>query len=104
MTSFRLLVVAFFIVMVVHKFLTEDAKVSLLLLLISVIVLAQSKWLLTQYMKIEAQFLANLRGHHGEKPSRQKRPMTNRFNKEKNDDKITEFAAVFAADAAGRLS
>lgn len=30
--------------------------------------------------------------------------MTNRFNKEKNDDKITEFAAVFAADAAGRLS
>lgn len=67
MTSFRLLVVAFFIVMVVHKFLTEDAKVSLLLLLISVIVLAQSKWLLTQYMKIEAQFLANLRGHHGEK-------------------------------------
>ena len=67
MTSFRLLVVAFFIVTVFHTFLTEDARISLLLLFVSVIVLAQSKWLLTQYMKIEAQFLANLRGHHQEK-------------------------------------
>jgi len=67
MTSFRLLVVAFFIVMVVHSFLTEDPKVSLALLAVSVIVLAQSKWLLTQYMKIEAQFLSNLRGQHQDK-------------------------------------
>ena len=67
MTSFRLLVVAFFIVTVFHTFLTEDARISLLLLFVSVIVLAQSKWLLTQYMKIEAQFLANLRGNHQEK-------------------------------------
>ena len=58
---------AFFIVTVFHTFLTEDARISLLLLFVSVIVLAQSKWLLTQYMKIEAQFLANLRGHHQEK-------------------------------------
>ena len=67
MTSFRLLVVAFFIVTVFHAFLTEDAKISLLLLFVSVVILAQSKWLLTQYMKIEAQFLANLRGHSSEK-------------------------------------
>ena len=67
MTSFRLLVVAFFIVTVFHTFLTEDAKISLLLLFVSVVILAQSKWLLTQYMKIEAQFLANLRGHSSEK-------------------------------------
>ncbi len=67
MTSFRLLVVAFFIVTVVHTFLTEDVRISLLLLVVSVFILAQSKWLLTQYMKIEAQFLANLRGHHQEK-------------------------------------
>lgn len=67
MTSFRLLVVAFFIVTVFHTFLTEDAKISLLLLFVSVVILAQSKWLLTQYMKIEAQFLANLRGHSFEK-------------------------------------
>ncbi len=67
MTSFRLLVVAFFIVTAVHTFLTEDVRISLLLLIVSVIFLAQSKWLLTQYMKIEAQFLANLRGHHPEK-------------------------------------
>ncbi len=67
MTSFRLLVVAFFIVTVVHTFLTEDVKISLLLLVVSVFILAQSRWLLMQYMKIEAQFLANLRGHHQEK-------------------------------------
>ena len=67
MTSFRLLVVAFFIVTVFHTFLTENVWISLLLLAVSVFVLAQSKWLLTQYMKIEAQFLANLRGQHAEK-------------------------------------
>ncbi len=67
MTSFRLLVVAFFIVTVFHTFLTEDARISLLLLFVSAAFLAQSKWLLTQYMKIEAQFLANLRGHSQEK-------------------------------------
>ena len=67
MICIRLLVVAFFVVTVFHTFLTEDAKISLLLLFVSVVILAQSKWLLTQYMKIEAQFLANLRGHSSEK-------------------------------------
>lgn len=66
MTSFRLLVVSFFIVSVVHQFLTENYKVTLLLLAATVFLLAQSRWLLTQYMKMEAQFLANLRGHYQE--------------------------------------
>lgn len=72
MTSFRLLVVSFFIVSVVHQFLTENYKVTLFLLAATVLLLAQSKWLLTQYMKMEAQFLANLRGHHHEQPEEKK--------------------------------
>ena len=67
MTSFRLLVVAFFIVTVVHLFLTENYKVTLALLFASVVFLAQSRWLLNQYMKMEAQFLANLHGHRTSK-------------------------------------
>lgn len=72
MTSFRLLVVSFFIVSVVHQFLTENYKVTLFLLAATVLLLAQSKWLLTQYMRMEAQFLANLRGHHHEQAEEKK--------------------------------
>ncbi len=72
MTSFRLLVVSFFIVSVVHQFLTENYKVTLFLLAATVLLLAQSKWLLTQYMRMEAQFLANLRGHHHEQTEEKK--------------------------------
>ncbi len=62
LTSFRLLVVAFFIVTVVHQFLTENQKVTLVLLVASVALISRSKWLLTRYLKMEAQFLSNLKG------------------------------------------
>lgn len=74
LTSFRLILVAFFIVTVVHQFLTEDTRVTLLLAVLSIFLLSQSRWLLSQYMKIESQFLENLNGykHHAsekEEPS-----------------------------------
>ncbi len=62
LTSFRLLVVMFFIVMAIHQFLTENPKVTLLMCLFSIFVLFQSRWLFNQYMKIESQFLNNLKG------------------------------------------
>lgn len=62
LTSFRLLVVAFFIVTAVHQFLTENPKVILILLIGSVLLIMQSKWLLNQYLKMENQFLDNLKG------------------------------------------
>lgn len=67
LTSFRLLVVAFFIVTVVHQFLTENQKVTLILLVASVALISRSKWLLSQYLKMEAQFLDNLKGSAPEK-------------------------------------
>lgn len=66
LTSFRLLVVLFFIVMVVHQFLTENPKVTLLMAAVSILLLFQSRWLFNQYMKIETQFLSNLKGNHPE--------------------------------------
>lgn len=66
MTSFRLMVVLFFITTVVHQFLTENPKVTVILVLFSIGILSQSRWLFNQYMKIEAQFLANLRGEKKE--------------------------------------
>ena len=65
--QFRLLVVAFFIVTVVHQFLTENQKVTLILLVASVALISRSKWLLSQYLKMEAQFLDNLKGSAPEK-------------------------------------
>ena len=62
LTSFRMLIVCFFIMTVVHHFLTENTKVILLLVIISIVLLSQSKWLLSQYMKMENQFLNNLKG------------------------------------------
>jgi CPA2 family monovalent cation:H+ antiporter-2 len=64
LTSLRLLVVAFFIVTAVHLFLTENPKVILILLIGSIFLIMQSKWLLNQYLKMENQFLDNLNGEN----------------------------------------
>jgi hypothetical protein len=62
LTGSRLLIVAFFIVTAVHQFLTENPKVIFALLIASVFLIMQSKWLLNQYLRIESQFLDNLKG------------------------------------------
>lgn len=62
MTSFRLLLLSFFIITVVHQFLTENPKATLVLLVVSIALLSRSRWLLDQYLKIEKQFLLNLKG------------------------------------------
>lgn len=64
--SFRLLVMAFFIVTAVHQFLTENPKVIFLMLLATIFLITRSKWLLNQYLKIENQFLDNLNGEQQE--------------------------------------
>lgn len=72
LTSFRLLIISFFIVTVVHKFLTENTQVTMLLVLLSIFLLLQSRWLLNQYIKIETQFFKNLNGNapRGEIPEK----------------------------------
>ncbi len=62
LTSFRILVSSFFIVTVVHKFLSENPKLTFALLLMTIFFLSRSRWLLDQYLKIEEQFLKNLKG------------------------------------------
>ena len=62
LTSFLILVCSFFIVTAVHKFLTENPRVTLVLLLATIFFVSRSRWLLDQYVKIEAQFLQNLKG------------------------------------------
>ncbi|HCU59395.1 MAG TPA: sodium:proton antiporter [Alphaproteobacteria bacterium] len=66
LTSFRLLLVMFFIMTAVHQFLTENTKMTFVLLMISLFIISRSKWLLDQYLKMEKQFLHNL---NGEQPS-----------------------------------
>ena len=69
LTSFRLLVVLFFIVAGVQLLLTEDPRVTLLMVIGSILILSQSRWLFNQYMKIESQFLTNLNGSKKEEKS-----------------------------------
>ncbi len=62
LTSFRLLIICFFIMTIVHHFLTENPKMTLILVGLSIFILTRSRWLFNQYMKIEKQFLYNLNG------------------------------------------
>ena len=66
LTSFRLLLLCFFIMMVIHLFLTENPKIAFILMVLSVFVLSRSRWLFMQYMKIENQFLDNFNGNKQE--------------------------------------
>lgn len=69
LTSFRILVSAFFIVTVVHTFLSENPKLTLALLFLTILSVSRSRWLLDQYLKIETQFLNNLKGRKEENES-----------------------------------
>ena len=63
LTSFRLLLVLFFIGMIIHQFLTENPRITLALAIISIFIISQSRWLFNQYMSIETQFFKNLNGN-----------------------------------------
>ena len=63
LTSFRILVSSFFIVTVVHKFLSENPRLTLFLVVLTIFFVLRSHWLLEQYLRIESQFLRNLQGH-----------------------------------------
>ncbi len=63
LTSFRLIVAMFFIVTTVRQFLSEDIKVTFLLLVVSLLLISGSQMLLNQYLKMEKQFLYNLNGN-----------------------------------------
>ena len=76
LTSFRILVCSFFIVTVVHKFLSENPRITFLLLLLTIFFISRSRWLLDQYIKIENQFLHNLKGQ-----KRQEEPEENKEEK-----------------------
>ena len=67
LTGLRLLLAAFFIATAVYQLLTENPKAVFVLLVFSVLLITQSKWLLNQYLKIENQFLSNLQGEPEDK-------------------------------------
>jgi len=73
LTSFRLLLVMFFIMTAVHQFLTENTKVTFVLLIISIFTISRSQWLLDQYLKMEKQFLHNLNGEETPKISEEEK-------------------------------
>lgn len=84
LTSFRLLVVMFFIVIAIHLFLTDNPRVTMMMLFISILVLFQSKWLFNQYMKIETQFLTNLKGRRTQETSEIEKPSSQLSASESN--------------------
>jgi len=69
LTSLRLLLLCFIIMTVIHQFLIEDPKITLLLVMMSILVLLRSRWLFDQYMKIENQFFYNFHGRKKEDKS-----------------------------------
>ena len=73
LTSFRILVSSFFIVTVVHKFLSENPKLTFILLILTIFFVFRSRWLLDKYLNIERQFLHNLKGRSEEEIKDDKR-------------------------------
>jgi len=63
LTSFRILLVMFFVITAIHQFLSENTKVTFVFFVVSLLIIGQSQWLLNQYLKIETQFLNNLNGN-----------------------------------------
>ena len=47
---------------IIHQFLTENEFVTWGLIIVTILVISQSRWLFNQYMSIENQFLKNLNG------------------------------------------
>jgi len=66
LTTFRLILLCFFITTVIHQFLTDNPKMVLMLMILSILLLSRSHWLFVQYMKIENQFLSNFNGKNPE--------------------------------------
>ena len=71
---------------VVHQFLTENTKVILGLVIISLIMLTQSRWLFEQYMRIEKQFLDNLNGRTKENTDKESAVNEREGEKENSPD------------------
>ena len=74
LTSLRILVCSFFIVTVVHKFLSENPRITLILLFLTIFFITRSRWLLDQYLKIEQQFLKNLKMEKSPSKDEEKAP------------------------------
>ena len=72
LTSFRILVSSFFIVTVVHKFLSENPRLTLILLVLTIFFVFRSRWLLDRYLRIESQFLHNLKGREEKEETEEK--------------------------------
>ena len=62
LTSCKLFLVVFFILTALHRFLTKNTEVSFILLAVLLFMISRSGWLFRQYLKIEKQFLHNLKG------------------------------------------
>ncbi len=60
MTTFRVVVLIMYIMVVLNHFLTKNIYVTYLIVFAVMFVLYKSKWLMHQYRKIETQFLGNL--------------------------------------------
>lgn len=80
LTSFRILTVIFFIIMVIHQLLTTNPYITTLLAFLSIIILFKSRWVFNQYMKIETQFLVNLN----------REQLETQFKNTKNEDRISD--------------
>ena len=60
LTAFKVLIVAMFVMIVIHQLLTINPYVTFMLVVLTIYLLFKSQWIATQYMKIETHFLINL--------------------------------------------
>lgn len=78
LTAFKVLIVALFLMVVIHELLTTNPYVTGFFVLLTLFIALKSQWVAEQYMKIESRFLINLNREQIEQQIKENEPKNNK--------------------------
>ena len=98
LTAFKVLIVALFLMIVVHELLTTNPYATGFLVVLTLFFVLKSQWVSEQYMKIEARFLINLNREQIEQQIKENEALNNK-QKEWLDSSLEVITLTLLKDA-----
>ena len=98
LTAFKVLIVALFLMVVVHELLTTNPYATGFLVVLTLFFALKSQWVSEQYMKIEARFLINLNREQIEQQIKENEALNNK-QKEWLDSSLEVITLTLLKDA-----
>ncbi len=98
LTAFKVLIVALFLMVVVHELLTTNPYATGFLVILTLFFVLKSQWVSEQYMKIEARFLINLNREQIEQQIKENEALNNK-QKEWLDSSLEVITITLSKDA-----